>query len=45
MTEFVVKSCKLSFCKYCVYGKQQRVSFKVASHTSKSILDYVNSDV
>lgn len=40
-----VKSCKLGFCEYCVYGKQRRVSFKVASHTSKGVLDYVHSDV
>jgi hypothetical protein len=40
-----VKSCKLGFCKYCLYGKHQRVSFKVASHTSKGVLDYVHSDV
>jgi hypothetical protein len=30
-----VKSCKLGLCKYCVYEKQRRVSFKVVSHTSK----------
>jgi hypothetical protein len=40
-----VKSCKLGFCKYCVYGKQRRVSFKVGSHTSKGVLEYVHSDV
>jgi hypothetical protein len=40
-----VKSCKLGFCKYCMYGKQRRVSFKVGSHTSKGILEYVHSDV
>ena len=34
-----VKTCKLDFCKYCVYEKQQRVSFKIGSHTSKGILD------
>ncbi|KAK2965970.1 hypothetical protein RJ640_018325 [Escallonia rubra] len=28
-----VKSCKLDFCKFCVFGKQKRVSFKAASHT------------
>ena len=37
-----VKSCKLGFYKYCVYGKQRRVSFKVASYTSKGVLDYVH---
>jgi hypothetical protein len=41
-----VKSCKLGFCEYCLFGNQQiRVSFKVVSHTSKSVLDYVHSDV
>ena len=40
-----VKSCKLDFCKYCVYRKQRRVNFKVTSHTSKGVLDYVHSDV
>jgi len=37
-----VKSCKLGCCKYYVFGKQRRVSFKVASHTSKGVLDYVH---
>ncbi|KAK3027503.1 hypothetical protein RJ639_040218, partial [Escallonia herrerae] len=40
-----VKSCKLNFCKFCVFGKQKRVSFKAAFHTSKGVLDYVHSDV
>uniref|UniRef100_A0A2N9J8T4 CCHC-type domain-containing protein n=1 Tax=Fagus sylvatica TaxID=28930 RepID=A0A2N9J8T4_FAGSY len=40
-----VKTCKLDFCKYCVYGKQPRVSFKTGSHTSKGVLDYVHSHV
>jgi hypothetical protein len=40
-----VKSCKLKFCKYCVYRKQRRVSFKVTSHTSKGVLDYIHLDV
>jgi hypothetical protein len=40
-----VKSCKLGFYKYCLYGKQRRVSFKVSSHTSKGVLDYVHSNV
>ena len=40
-----VKSCKLDFCKYCLYGKQRRVYFKVVSHTSKGVLDYVHSNV
>ena len=40
-----VKTCKLDFCKYCVYGKQHRVSFKTGSHTSKGVLDYIHLDV
>jgi hypothetical protein len=40
-----LKSSKLGFCKYCLCGKQQRVSFKVASLTSKGVLDYAHSDV
>ena len=40
-----VKTCKLDFCKYCVYGKQHRFSFKTGSHTSKGVLDYIYSDV
>ena len=40
-----VKTCKLDFCKYCMYGKQHRVSFKTGSHTSKGVLDYIHSDV
>ena len=40
-----MKTCKLDFCKYCVYGKLHKVSFKTGSHTSKGILDYIHSDV
>ena len=40
-----VKTCKLDFYKYCVYGKQHRVSFKTGSHTSKGVLDCIHSDV
>ena len=40
-----VKPCKLDFYKYCLYRKQHRVSFKTSSHTSKSVLDYIHSEV
>ena len=40
-----VKTCKLDFCKYCVYGKQHRVNFKTGSHTSKGVLNYIHLDV
>lgn len=36
---------KLNFCKECVLAKQTRVSFGDGMHTSKSVLDYVHSDV
>ena len=40
-----MKNCKLEFCEECVYGKQKRVSFSAANHTSKGVLDYVHSDM
>ena len=40
-----VKTCKLDFCKYYVYGKQHKVSFKIGSHTSKGVLNYIHSNV
>ena len=40
-----LKTCSLNFCKYCVFGKQTKVQFKNASHTTKQILDYVHTDV
>ena len=40
-----VKTCKLDFCKYCVHGKQFRVSSKTCSQTSKGVLDCIHSNV
>jgi len=40
-----VKTCKLDFCKFCVLGKQTRVSFMTRKHRTEGILDYVHSDV
>ncbi|KAL4341068.1 hypothetical protein GQ457_08G007840 [Hibiscus cannabinus] len=40
-----VKSCKLDFCKFCVLGKQTKVSFMTGKHKTEGILDYVHSDV
>jgi len=40
-----LKTLDLEFCKHCVFGKQCRLKFKVGSHTSKGILDYIHSDV
>lgn len=39
-----VKSCDVGFCRFWVYGKQKRISFKAGSHT-KGVLNYVHSDV
>ena len=36
---------KLDFCENCVLGKQHRISFSTAQHTSKQILEYVHSDL
>ena len=38
-------SCMLDFCKYCVMGKQCRMRFKIATHKTEGILDYVHSDI
>ncbi|KAL4304503.1 hypothetical protein GQ457_10G014750 [Hibiscus cannabinus] len=40
-----VKSDKLDFCKFCVLGKQTKVSFMTGKHKTEGILDYVHSDV
>ncbi|KAL0328157.1 UNVERIFIED_CONTAM: Retrovirus-related Pol polyprotein from transposon TNT 1-94 [Sesamum calycinum] len=40
-----VKSCKLNFCKFCVVGKQTKVSFTTAKHKTEEILDYMHYDM
>ena len=40
-----IKTCSLDFCKFYVFGKQHRLSFRSAEHTTKGILDYVHTDV
>ena len=40
-----LKDCKMEFCKFCVMGKQSKVSFKMGQHTTKGLIDYVHSDV
>jgi len=40
-----VRTCKLEFCEYCVIGKKTKVIFGTATHCTKGILDYVNTDV
>lgn len=36
---------KLEFCEHSLYGKQKRTKFPKAIHNTKSIVDYVNSDI
>ena len=40
-----IKQCKLDLCKFCIMGKQNRVSFKKAEHTSTRKMDYIHFDV
>ena len=40
-----LKSLKLDFCKYCVFGKQCKQRFKTGNHNSKQILDYIHYDL
>ena len=35
---------ELQFCEHCVFGKQHRVKFPKALHTTKATLDYIHSD-
>ena len=37
--------CSLDFCESCVLGKAHKLKFTKATHTSKSILEYVHSDL
>lgn len=36
---------RLDFCEHCLYGKQKRVMFPISAHSTKSIVDYVHSDI
>ena len=38
-----IKTCSLDFCKFCVFGKQHKLSLKQVEHTTKGILDYVHT--
>ena len=40
-----VHHSKLDFCEGCVLGKQTKVSFGIAEHKSKDVLEYVHTDV
>ncbi|KAK3030464.1 hypothetical protein RJ639_039149 [Escallonia herrerae] len=39
------KTGKLDFCEHCVFGKQCRVKFSLAVHTTKGTVDYIHSDL
>ncbi|RVX19433.1 Retrovirus-related Pol polyprotein from transposon TNT 1-94 [Vitis vinifera] len=40
-----IKTCKLDFCKYCVFGKHNKVQFKTTIHKTEAVLNYVHTDV
>ena len=40
-----MKTLNLLFCRHCIFGKQCRKTFKVGSHVSKGVLDYIHSDL
>ena len=40
-----IKTCKLDFCKYCVFRKRNKVQFKTATRKTEGVLDYVHTDV
>ena len=40
-----VKKCTIGLCKFCIMGKQCRVSFRSGKHTTEGILDYIHSKV
>ena len=39
-----IKTCKLDFCKYCVFGKQNKVQFKTSTHKTEGVLDFVHTE-
>ena len=36
---------KLEFCKHCVFGKQKKVSFSMATHRTNGIIDYIHYEL
>ena len=40
-----LNSCALPFCEACVLGKQHKLKFTPARHTTKKILEYVHADL
>ena len=40
-----IKTCKLDFCKYGVFGKQNKVQLKTTTHKTEGVLNYVHIDI
>ena len=40
-----MKTLNLMFCRHCIFGKQCRQKFKVGSHVSKGVIDYIHFDL
>ena len=40
-----IKTFKLDFYKYCVFGKQNKVQFKTTTYKTEGFLDYVHTNV
>jgi ribosomal protein L31 len=40
-----LKSLNFNFSKHCIFGKQCKQKFKIDSHISKGVLDYIHSNV
>jgi hypothetical protein len=38
------KVAELGMCEHCIFGKQKRVSFSKAVHSTKATLDYLHAD-
>jgi hypothetical protein len=39
------KVSKVDFCEHCTLGKHHRLKFKIGTHNSKEILEYIHADV
>jgi hypothetical protein len=36
---------EFDFCKHCIYGKKNQVSFYSSPHKSSGVMDYIHSNV
>ena len=37
--------CKLNVCKFCIIGRQRRVTFSISQHKKRGLLDLMHTDV